>query len=147
MPFLIVFGKFSHRADTSQLTDDCQTFSELAAQSRHALAVNLWMAVCCLQSSLKVTDILSCRDKQADWILQLNCSRASAAPSLAEDYANKLLPTVLCGVLPSLVCTAVGPGRPTSSIRVCMQSGTFKRTKQTCKLPLFLLFALRRVLL
>lgn len=75
----------------------------------HAPNVNLWMAVCCLLHSLKVDDILSCSDKQADWILQLKCNRNSAAPSLAEDYANKLLPTVLCGMLSLIIVPSCGP--------------------------------------
>ena len=53
------------------------------------------MAVCCLQRCLKVTDILSYRDKHADRIVQLNCNRNAATPFLAVDYANKLLPTGL----------------------------------------------------
>lgn len=57
-----------------------------------------WQCVVC-KSSLKVTDILSYRDKHADRIIQLNCNRNSVTPSLAEDYANKLLPTVLRDVL------------------------------------------------
>lgn len=74
-----------------------------------ALAVNLWMVVCCRQCSLKVTDILSCQDKQADWILQLKCNRNMAPPSWAEHYANKLLPTVLCGVLSLIILCSCGP--------------------------------------
>lgn len=66
----------------------------------HANIVNFEMAVGCLQNSPKVTDILSYKEKQTDRIIQLNCNRNSPTPSLAEDYANKLLPAVLCGVPP-----------------------------------------------
>lgn len=48
------------------------------------------MAVCCLQSRLKATDILSNGDRRADRIIQLNCNRNSVTPSPTEDYANKL---------------------------------------------------------
>ncbi|MEQ2306182.1 hypothetical protein AMECASPLE_005528 [Ameca splendens] len=48
------------------------------------------------------------RDKQADWIFQLKCNRNSAAPSLAEDYANKLFPTVLCGMLSLIILHSCG---------------------------------------
>lgn len=114
----------------------------------------IWRWQCCLQSCLKVTDILSYKDKHADRIIQLNCNRKSATPFLAEDYANKLLPTGLCGIpphpYPSLPCTAVGPlneiGRPMSSLNVHMWLGAFMWTRQRCKLVFFhLVFAPRRV--
>lgn len=115
------------------------------------LLICRWQCVVCL----KVTDILSYRDKHADRISQLNCNRKSATPFLAEDYANKLLPTGPRGIPPhpdpSLPRTAAGPvnrtGRPMSSLTVCMWLGTFMGTRQTCKLQLFFLppvFASRR---
>lgn len=105
------------------------------------LLICRWQCVVCL----KVTDILSYRDKHADRISQLNCNRKSATPFLAEDYANKLLPTGPRGIPPhpdpSLPRTAAGPvnrtGRPMSSLTVCMWLGTFMGTRQTCKLQLF----------
>lgn len=109
-------------------------------QSRviHAPNVNLWMAVCCLQQSLKVADILSCRDKQADWIFQLKCNRNPAAPSLAEDYANKLLPTVLCGMLSLIILHSCGPWQ-TYELHKCLHvEGNIYRSEanmQTATFP------------
>ena len=52
---------------------------------------------------------------------------------------------------PSLPCTAVGPvngsGRPTSSLDVCLWLGTFKATRQTCRLPFLSLYLPRGDLL
>ena len=69
--------------------------------------------MCCLQSSLKVTDILSNGDKRADRLVQLNCNRNSVTPSPTEDYANKLLPTVLCGMLFLITLHSCGPRKQT----------------------------------
>lgn len=59
------------------------------------------------------------------------------APSLAQDFANKLLPTVLhVACYPSLACIAVGPmnrvGRPTNSTNVYMTWNIYKEETNCC---------------